>query len=169
MIIGKTNLDKRLDAMSKLRLGTAIGKGIVFVQEAAKDRCPAHDGELRESIYIDVEESGDSVTGICFTNKEHGPYVEFGTGPKGQANHEGISPDVTVAYSQSPWWIHEGPGENEIDRATAEYYHFFYVDTPQGRFYQCTGQAAQPFLYPALKDNEEEVSNIIARELKKQL
>ena len=29
--------------------------------------------------------------------------------------------------------------------------------TPQGRFYQCTGQPAHPFLYPALHDNEDKI------------
>ena len=81
------------------------------------------------------------------------PYVEFGTGPKGQADHAGISPDVTPVYSQSPWWIHE----SQVDRTIAERYRWFYIDTPQGRFYQCTGQPAHPFMYPALHDNEDKI------------
>ena len=81
------------------------------------------------------------------------PYVEFGTGPKGQADHAGISPEVTPVYTQAPWWIHE----SQIDRRTAEKYRWFYIDTPQGRFYQCTGQPAHPFLYPALHDNEDKI------------
>ena len=63
-----------------------------------------------------VETEGRNVTGICYTDKKYGPYVEFGTGPKGQENHEGISPDTTPVYTQSPWWIHEGSGPNEVDR-----------------------------------------------------
>lgn len=91
--------------------------------------------------------------GTCWTNRAYAPYVEFGTGPKGQADHAGISPEVTPVYTQAPWWIHE----SQIDRRTAEKYRWFYIDTPQGRFYQCTGQPAHPFLYPALHDNEDKI------------
>ena len=115
-----------------------------------------------------VEAEGRNVTGICYTDKKYGPYVEFGTGLKGQANHEGISPDATPVYTQSPWWIHEGSGWNEVDRETAEKCGWFYIDTPEGRFYQCTGQAAQPFMYPALKNNEKQIEQVIREELRKQ-
>ena len=42
-----------------------------------------------------------------------------------------------------------------------------YIDTPEGRFYKCSGQPAQPFLYPALKDNEKEVLGIMQKEINK--
>lgn len=165
MILGITNLNKRFDKLSKLELTNGISKGISFVQEAAKANCPVFDGELRSKIMIDVAEEGDTVRGICWPAVEHGTYVELGTGPRGQASHEGISPDIAVAYTQSPWWIHE----SQIDREVAEHYHFFYIDTPQGRFYQCTGQPAQPYLYPALKNNEDKIVRIMGEEIKKQL
>ena len=90
---------------------------------------------------------------LLSTTVPDAPYVEFGTGPKGQANHAGISPEVTPVYTQVPWWIHE----SQVDRRTAEKYRWFYIDIPQGRFYQCTGQPAHPFLYPALHDNEDKI------------
>lgn len=165
MILGVQTLEKKLEEMSKVDLERGIAKGIMFIQEEAKGNCPAHDGELRQSIFTDMETEEETIRGVCFTDKKHGPFVEFGTGPKGQENHEGISPDVAVAYTQSPWWIHE----SQIGRETAEYYHFFSIDTPQGRFYQCTGQAAQPFMYPALKDNEDKIMKIITESIRSQL
>lgn len=165
MILGATKLNKRFDKLSKVDIKNGISKGISFVQEAAKANCPVFDGELRSKIMTDVTEEGDTVRGVCWPAVEHGTYVELGAGPKGQANHEGISPDITVAYTQSPWWIHE----SQMDRKVAEHYHFFHIDTPQGRFYQCTGQPAQPYLYPALKDNEDAVFEIITKEIKRQL
>lgn len=169
MIIGTQNLNRKFQEMSRLELRGVIARGISIVQEEAKEGCLVHTGELRESIYTELEETGSIVRGICYTNKSYAAYVEFGTGPKGQENHEGISPDVAIAYSQEPWWIHEGEGENEIDRETAEYYHFPYIDTPQGRFYRCSGQKAHPFMYPALKNNEERVLRIIKKGAKRQL
>lgn len=165
MIIGSIDLNKHLNNLSNIDLHKGIGKGISVVQEAAKANCPVFDGELRSKILTDVTEEDETVRGICWPAVKYGMYVEMGTGPKGQASHEGTSPDVAVSYSQSPWWIHE----SQISREAAEQYHFFYVDTDQGRFYQCTGQAAQPYLYPALKNQEKDIMKIIGSEVKKQL
>lgn len=169
MIKGKAELDRQFDSLSKINVKGAVSRGIAFVQEAAKSNCPSFDGELRQKIMTDIEEDGDVIRGICGTEVRHGIYVELGTGPRGQTSHAGISPNITVAYTQEPWWIHEGSGENEIDRSVAEHYHFPYIDTPQGRFYKCSGQAAQPYLYPALKDNEDEIIKIMGKDIKKQL
>lgn len=167
MIIGLKDVTDAIEQMAKADLKRGIARSISLVQEEAKALCRAHSGELRNSIFTEVTEDGDVVKGTCYTNKEYARYVEFGTGPTGQDNHEGISPEASPVYTQSPWWIHEGNGPNEIDRETAEFYHFFYVDTPQGRFYQCTGQPARPFLYPALKNNEESILKIIKEEARR--
>ena len=169
MILGTVELNKHFDKLSNVELKNGMRRGITLVQEAAKANCPVHDGELRSKIMTEVSEEGDVVRGTCWPAVKHGMYVELGTGPRGQAHHERISPDIAVAYTQSPWWIHEGAEDNEIDRETAEYYHFFHIDTPQGRFYQCTGQPAQPYLYPALKDNEDNIVDIVRKEIKNQL
>lgn len=129
----------------------AVGQGVKIAQAGAVLMCPAHDGELRQSIKTRVEIEADRVVGTVYTNKKYASYVEFGTGPKGEASHAGISPEFSPAYSQSPWWIHE----SQVDKEIAEMYHWFYIDTAQGRFYQTSGQAAQPFMYPGLKDNED--------------
>lgn len=145
----------------------AVNASCKRVQAEARLMCPVSDGELRQSIRTKVETVDNTVVGTVYTNKEYGPYVEFGTGPKGQENHEGISPAVNPSYVQSPWWIHE----SQIDKESAEKYHWFYIDTEDGRFYQCVGQPAYPFMYPALKNNEERVtrniSNYVAREIRK--
>lgn len=122
------------------------------VQAEAKLRAPANEGELRNSIKVRVKMEGDRVIGEVFTNSDHGAYVELGTGPKGQASHSGISPDVSVSYRSSPWFVHE-------DQINVGPYHFQKV----GEFYKMYGQPAQPYLYPALKDNQERVSNNISK------
>jgi len=148
-------------------LERAVGAAAQLVKAEAKLLCPVDDGELRRSISSKVETQDEKVIGAIYTNKAHGPFVEMGTGPKGEANHSGISPLVNPSYTQEPWWIHE----SQIDAETAEKYGWFFIDTKQGRFYRCSGQAAQPFLYPALKNNEERVTrniaNYISREIRK--
>lgn len=145
----------------------AVGASVKTIQAEAKLLCPVDHGELRGSIRTQVLEQDGRTVGVVYTNKQYGPYVEFGTGPKGESDHAGISPMITPAYTQSPWWIHE----SQIDKEAAEKYHWFSIETEEGRFYQCTGQPAQPFMYPALKNNEERVtrniSNYLAREIEK--
>ncbi|QBF00049.1 hypothetical protein PMF13cell1_05645 [Blautia producta] len=179
MIIGVADLNKHFDKLSKVELRAGIEKGISLVQEAAKANCNGFklsSGELKESVYTSLKSSTDDVVGICYTNKKYAPYVEFGTGPKGQAHHEGISPDIAVAYTQSPWWIPEGSGGNEIDKETADFYHMpRYTHHLDGyleyekTFRYTEGQPAMPFMYPALKDNEKEIVRLIGEEIKKQL
>lgn len=165
MILGEKKLLDSLGKLSQTDLYGAVARGIKTVQAEAKSLCPVHDGELRDSIYISVENSEDGIRGTCYTNKSYAAYVEFGTGPKGQANHEGISPDVAVSYRQSPWWIHE----SQVGRETAERYGWPYIDTPDGRFYCCSGQAAQAYMYPALKNNEQEIERIFEEAVKKKI
>lgn len=159
-IEGVDDLYEKLEDISGIDQKREISNAIQTVRSAAVLRCPVNDGELRQSIYAEVYQENDTVTGVCWTNKEYSPYVEFGTGPAGQENHKGISPDYNPVYVQSPWWIHE----SDIDRRTAEKYHWFYIDTPDGRFYQCTGQPAQPFMYPALRDNQDMILKYLKTE-----
>lgn len=165
MILGEKSLLDALGELSKTDLHDAVLRGIKTVQAEAKSLCPVHDGELRDSIYTSVENSDGNIIGTCYTNKSYAAYVEFGTGPKGQTNHEGISPDVVVAYSQDSWWIHE----SQVGREAAERYGWPYIDTPDGRFYRCSGQAAQPYMYPALKNNEQEIERIFEEAVKKKI
>lgn len=170
MIEGRRELERKLAVLEQIadqQMERIVKNQVKHVQAEAKLLCPVSHGELKNSIRSNVRRVDDRVVGTVYTNKAYAPYVEFGTGPKGEADHAGISPAVSPSYSQSPWWIHE----SQIDKETAERYHWFYLDTPNGRFYQCTGQPAQPFMYPALKNNEERIvrnmQNHIARELRK--
>ena len=60
--------------------------------------------------------------------------------PKGQASHSGISPEVSVTYRSSPWYVHE-------DQINVGPYHFQKI----GEFYKMYGQPAQPYLYPSFE------------------
>nr|DAK64650.1 MAG TPA: putative tail component [Caudoviricetes sp.] len=132
------------------------------VQADAKRLAPGNNGELRNSIKTRVKMDGDKAIGEVYTNLHYAPYVEFGTGPKGQASHSGISPEVSVSYRSSPWYVHE----DQIDIGP---YHFQKI----GEFYKMYGQPAQPYLYPALRDNQERVSknisNYVRRKIREQI
>lgn len=168
---GLDKLMKKYGDLATAAAGSGLAKAVTastkLIRAEASDACLVKSGELKQKIRISTEQQDEKVIGTVYTNVKYAPYIEFGTGPKGEKNHEGISPLVTPVYSQSPWWIHE----SQIGVETAEKYHWFYIDTKKGRFYQCSGQAAQPFLYPALKNNEDRVtrniSNYVAREIRK--
>lgn len=140
---------------------------MMIVQGAAKAMAPVNrasgGGALRDSIYVDVIHKGDTVTGICYTNLEYAQYVEFGTGPAGQADHDGISPNVNVAYRQTGWVI-PATAMSESDAAA---YGFPAIKGKDGNVigYATHGQRAQPFMYPALKNNRKAV----IKELQKQI
>ena len=143
----------------------AVSNAVKIVQAEAKLLCPVSSGGLKDGIKTSRETVDDKVIGTCYVDTKHATFVEFGTGPKGQENHTGISPLVNPAYSQLPWWIHE----SQVDKEEAEKYHWFYIDTKDGRFYQCFGQAAQPFMYPALKNNEDRVTRNIGNYVRRKV
>lgn len=167
-LLGADRLIAKCRKLASKQVGDDIVRRAVLnackniVQAEAELRAPANEGELRNSIKVRVKMEGDRVIGEVFTNSDHGAYVELGTGPKGQASHSGISPDVSVSYRSSPWFVHE-------DQINVGPYHFQKV----GEFYKMYGQPAQPYLYPALKDNQERVSNniskYVSRKLKEQI
>lgn len=129
----------------------AVKKQAEIVRGVAVKLCPVYmgdipgvsPGELRGSIYTKVEQDAKSTIGCIYTNKDYAPYVEFGTGPVGEANHDGVSPNVPLVYTQTPWvWPDK-----------------------EGGFHYTEGQPAQPFMYPALKTMEKHVVKGIAADL----
>lgn len=100
-------------------------KATALVQGDAKRLCPVDTGRLRESITTKVETDGTDVVGTVGTATSYAPFVEFGTGQRG---------DSSVAH-RTDW----------------------------------KGQAPQPFLYPALKQNERNVNDIIKLEVLKEI
>lgn len=154
--VGKlcAQLDRIVEESAK---GEYVKEAGQYVRSAAVLNAPANSGYLRQNIFNDFEEGNFTATSEVYTNVSYGPYVELGTGPRGAMDHDGISPEVNPVYTMEPWWIHE----SQVDLWIAEQYHWTYIDTPNGRFYKCSGQPAQPFMYPALKDNEETIVRIM--------
>lgn len=129
----------------------SVNKSIV--QANAKLLCSVNNGELRDSITSDIKDEGGFIQAETFTNKKQGIFVEFGTGPIGEQNHDGISPEVTPSYSQHGWGI---PAD-KVDASDAEQYKWPKRTYKGKEYYMTSGQPARPFLYPALKNNEKHV------------
>ena len=76
---GFDEVAKVLREVSELDTRQAVGEAIQFVRSAAIENCHADTEELRHSIFAEVTEQEDTVTGTCWTNKAYAPYLEFGT------------------------------------------------------------------------------------------
>ena len=104
--------------------------------------CPVDTGQLRNSINIDVEVKGKNIIGKVFTNCAYGMFVEFGTGVKGNGTYP--YPTSGLTYKNSGWC---------------------YFSEDENKWIYTTGQPAQPYLYPALKDNEVKILENIRQEI----
>lgn len=124
-----------------------------FVRDDARMLAPVDAGDLRKSIQHTTQSDGQEIRSIVHTNSDHAVYTEFGTGPVGAANHAGTAPDVPVAYSPDKW-LGKIPG--------------LASDTDSG-FRYIAGQPAQPYLYPALKDNEDQIKEKLMSDINRAL
>lgn len=151
---GAEKLMRQLNTLGNISpvVEKAVRKETLRVQRNAVLLCPVNHGELRQSIKTKVEATEGMVVGTVYTNNKRAVFVEFGTGPVGQDNHEGISPEVNPVYSQSGWWF---PGD-KITPQDAAKYHWPSMTTDDGKtLYFTQGQPAQPFMYSALKGIED--------------
>ncbi|MDE5781487.1 MAG: HK97 gp10 family phage protein [Lachnospiraceae bacterium] len=83
-----------------------ISKQTELIATDARSLCPVDTGHLRESIQTRIVENKNEITGEVFTDIEYAPYVEFGTGQRGEKaglKREGIN----LAYS--PDWAGMDP------------------------------------------------------------
>lgn len=161
-IIGSDRLIAKFNKLSSQRqdeiIGTATHNAAKSVVQAdAKLRAPANKGDLRRGIKARKGQPKKTSAEVVSTS-DHGGFVELGAGPKGAESHDGISPNVSVSYRNSPWYVHE----SQIDVGP---YNF----PKRGEFYKMYGQAAQPYLYPALADNTDRVTTNIQRYVKRKL
>ncbi|TDT63424.1 HK97-gp10 family putative phage morphogenesis protein [Fonticella tunisiensis] len=111
-------------------LEKGIDKAVRRVKRDAKLLAPVDTGRLRNSIQHKTTNDSGKIEGIVSTNVKYAPYVEFGTGQRGE--------------------------NAQIDR-------------PEGISYRqdWTGQDPQPFLFPALVQNQSNIKKDIISEVKK--
>lgn len=99
--LGIEGLDRLLAKLDMLGGNTekaienGIDKAARRVKRDAKLLAPVDSGRLRNSIQHKIEKFQGKVVGIVYSNVEYAPYVEFGTGQRGEQAQvikpEGIS------------------------------------------------------------------------------
>lgn len=98
------NLDRlitKLDNLSTVDVEKYVKQGTSFVHSQAKMLAPADTGRLRNSIHQEVKTTTNKVIGRVFTNVNYAPFVEFGTGVRGNGSYPYANElDFQLAYKE---------------------------------------------------------------------
>ncbi len=123
-----------------MELRGAINKATQLVHGQAKALAPTDTGQLAGSIHMQVKDTGKELQGRVYTNVEYATYVEFGTGITGNGTYPYKIKGLNLTYRNTPWC---------------------YYDEDEGEWIFTKGQEAQPYMYPALKENEKTIKKIL--------
>lgn len=148
------NIDRLLSKfkqVGKLDLKPVITECTVLVEAQAKLLCPVNSGDLMGSIHPEVKESENKVYGRVYTQKWYAPYVEFGTGPKGNGTYPYKIKGFTLKYRNTKWCYPTFDGGREM------------------KYIWTKGQKAQPYMYPALEANKKTIQKKIDNAIKQHL
>lgn len=129
-VVGLVELNAKLEDIANTDLKKVLEKCAVKVRDDAKEKVPNRTGELEKSLTFVFE---DDYTVAVGTNKEYAPYVEIGTGIHAGEAGNGIYSQYLGTGRQTSW---------------------VYYDPVTDQFYTTRGQMGQPFLLPALLENE---------------
>ena len=138
-IKGVDRLTQRFNNIANMELRSEMNKATQLVHGQAKALAPADTGLLRESIHMSVKDTGKELQGRVYTNVEYALYVEFGTGIKGNGTYPYKVEGLNLEYKNKAW---------------------VYYDEDNDTFVYTKGQKAQPYMYPALKENEKTIKAI---------
>lgn len=147
-VVGLDNLLKKLNKLGgnvEETLYKSMQRQGELVKGDAKDLCPVDTGDLRQSIKSETKNYKNKITTKVYTNSDHAAYVEFGTGKVGERTNKNNK--VNVSYKQDKWL----------------------ANIPDVGVRWVEGQPAQPYLYPALKNNEKIVVENIKEDVKKEI
>ena len=136
-------LTRKLNNIADMDLNKSMTDAVKLVHGNAKSLAPVNKrgggGTLAESIHMDVDKKADQIIGRVYTNLEYAMYVEFGTGVKGNGTYPYDIEGVNLTYKDSGWC---------------------YWDEKEEKWIYTTGQVAQPYMYPALKNNEKAIKKL---------
>lgn len=134
-IKGIDSLIKKLSNISQTeQVKETMNTAVLLVHGQAKTLAPVDKGNLKGSLHPKVITQGKTIIGKVYTNLSYAPFVEFGTGIKGNGTYP--NKDISLSYRSTPWVYTPNDGED---------------------FYYTEGQVAQPYMYPALKRNEKKI------------
>lgn len=147
-IIGIDELLYKFDNVAKIKLTDTVNKATAVVQSQAKVLAPVDTGNLRGSIHMEVKQMDNLIQGRVYTNVKYAPFVEFGTGVKGNGTYPYKPKGVNLTYRNSGWC---------------------YWSDKEDKLIYTTGQVAQPYMYPAVKQCRNNIKAIMKSGLNDEL
>lgn len=99
---GLDKLHAKFNAIANINVAKAVKKATTFVQGQAKELAPFDTGRLKGSIRMKVDVKDSNVIGKVYTNLEYAPYLEFGTGIRGDGSYP-YSPDGLNLTYKKDW------------------------------------------------------------------
>lgn len=125
-----------------------LNKATTLVHGQAKSLAPVDTGGLAGSIRMEVKKTPMGYQGRVHTNLEYAMYVEFGTGVKGNGTYPYKLEGVNLTYKDKGWC---------------------YWSDKEDKWIYTKGQVAQPYMYPALKNNEKYIEKLFKEGVKDKL
>jgi HK97 gp10 family phage protein len=147
-IKGVDRLTQRFNKIADMELNATMNKATQLVHGQAKALAPVDKGGLVGSIHMQVKHTGKELQGRVYTNLEYAPYVEFGTGINGNGTYPYTIEGLNLEYKNKGW---------------------AYYDEDKGEWIYTKGQVAQPYMYPALKENEKTIKRMFKDAVKTKL
>lgn len=144
-VVGVVELNAKLENIANADLEKALKECAIKVQDDAKEKVPNRTGELEKSITYNFVDNYSVEVG---TNKEYAPYVEIGTGIYAGEYTNGMYNQYLGTGRQTPWR---------------------YYDPYLDQWFTTIGQKAQPFLLPALLENENWIKERLGAEIKQEV
>lgn len=99
---GLDKLHNKLNSIADIKVKKAVKKATAFVHGQAKELAPFDTGRLKGSIHMNVDVKYSYVIGKVYTNLKYAPYVEFGTGIRGDGSYP-YSPDGLNLTYKKDW------------------------------------------------------------------
>ena len=126
-----------------------MNKAVELVHGQAEEfASPGDTGNLAGSIHMQVKDTGKELQGRVYTNCEYAAYVEFGTGIKGNGTYPYKVKGLSLEYKDKGW---------------------AYFDEDKGEWIYTKGQAAQPYMYPALANHKKTIEKMLKDAVSKAL
>lgn len=138
-------LTRRLNNIGNMELKATMNEALKLVHGQAKDLAPVDTGDLAGSIHMENKKVATGYMGRVYTNLEYAPYVEFGTGVKGNGTYPYKVEGLTLAYKDKGWC---------------------YWSDKEDKLIYTTGQEAQPYMYPALKIHKNTINKLFKNGVK---
>lgn len=142
---------KRLNNIKNLDLYKAMMTSVSLMERTAMNKLQGFkhsNGDLKKCFNPpNVYEIGDEIVGELSNYSDHAIFVEFGTGTVGNGTYPYSASEtgVNLTYSDKPYWRYQDA---------------------DGNWHTTSGMVAHPFMYPAYKENEKKIKELIQKDVK---